>query len=80
LQVYDISNEALIADRHHALSGLFNFLDISADAALIDRLSAGIYSKPNTSRSEISWPPQLVEYVMKRKATMPWIAGYDFYN
>lgn len=74
----DIRHEDFVADPVTATRGIFDFLGLSQDDAVLDRVRALVAVRPNRSRLRIGWNAgdrERVEEIVERH---PFLAGYAF--
>jgi hypothetical protein len=76
--ILTIRLEELIAEPEQHLKDLCGFLGIEATAEYVRACSSVLFEKPRQSKTEISWPPELVERIERQAERFPFLAGYSF--
>ncbi|MBW3573513.1 MAG: sulfotransferase [Actinobacteria bacterium] len=74
----DVHHEALLADPRATLRRLCDFVGVSAPEDYLESASGILYSRPNRSRHQRHWSPELVGVVERRMSAYGYLDGYTF--
>ncbi|MGB0522451.1 MAG: sulfotransferase family protein [Flammeovirgaceae bacterium] len=75
-QYHQLHQESLIAQPVEEMKKLLNFLDLEGSTAYFNACQQAIYEKPNQSRSQIDWTPELQQKVNRFAQSIPHLSAY----
>lgn len=70
--------EKLIAAPQQHLNELCGFLGLDATGEYIRACSSVLFEKPRQSKTEITWPPELIAHIQRQIERFPFLEGYSF--
>jgi len=76
--VHSLTLEDLIFDPKHHLRNLCDFLCVDAPDDYIDDCASILFSRLRQSKTQVSWPSDLVDFVDREVRKYPFLAGYEY--
>lgn len=78
--IFDLRQEDFIAEPQAILKALCAFLGQESSEEYLNDCASIVYKKPNQSRKDGNWTPELIDEVAERAAQVPFLAGYSYGN
>ena len=75
--VIAVRHEDMVSDTRAQLARLCEFFGLTAHDDYLDACAGIVQRKPNVTRRDDAWEPELVSLVRERQASIPWLAAYD---